>query len=718
MQTEALLEQSQKLAAELQTQQKELQQTNEQLGQKAQQLAEQNAEVERKNQQIEQARRALEEKADELALTSKYKSEFLANMSHELRTPLNCILILGQQLAENPEPNLPPKQVEFARTIHGAGTDLLNLISDILDLSKIESGTVTVEPAEVFFTHLLDTVARPFRHDAETRGLTFDVQLDPRAGPQPHHRPEAPAAGLRTCSPTRSSSPSTAACGCNVSLAAGGWSPSTRCSSRRRHGGRLRGLRHRHRHRAGEAEDHLRGVPAGRRRHQPQVRRHGLGLAISRELAEPARRRDPAAQQRRAWAARSPSTCRSTTSARRLRPARRRGRRRQLRARAGAGRAAWPTRRPEQVPDDRAELAAGRPSLLDRRRRPALRPGARRPRARHRASRCWSRSAAPRRSSWRASSSPTRHLARRVPPRHARVDRAQPPEAGPGDCATFRCRWSPSTRTGSTASRAAPSRSSPSRPPPRASRRRSSSIKEYAEPRRKQAAHRRGQRRRARQHQELLAHDDIDIVTAGTGARGAARCSSTSGIDCMVLDLRLPDISGFEVLSRIATTSPLPDLPVVVFTGKELTPERGRAAPGAGAQGGAQGRGVARAAARRDRAVPPPRHRPTCRPRSRRCSSGCTARDEDLRGRKVLVVDDDVRNIFALGSVLERHGMEVLTAQTGPRGDRHARGHARRRGGADGHHDARDGRVPDHRRSSAKTSGSAACRSSRSPPRR
>src|SRR6201987_3835596 len=179
MRTENLLQQSQQLTTELQTRQIELQQTNEELASKAKQLAEQNAEVERKNKEVEQARRALEEKAAELALTSKYKSEFLANMSHELRTPLNSILILGQQLVENSAGNLSNKQVEYARNIHSAGTDLLTLINDILDLSKIESGTVSVEPEEMTFLSLRDSIERTFHHIAETKGLRFDVDIDP-----------------------------------------------------------------------------------------------------------------------------------------------------------------------------------------------------------------------------------------------------------------------------------------------------------------------------------------------------------------------------------------------------------------------------------------------------------------------------------------------------------------------------------------------------------
>jgi HAMP domain-containing protein/signal transduction histidine kinase/CheY-like chemotaxis protein len=177
--TEDLLKQSQSLAKELQSRQEELQNTNLELQEKAKLLAQQNAEVERKNSEVEQARQALEEKAEQLALTSKYKSEFLANMSHELRTPLNSLLILADQLAHNEEGNLMPKQVEFARTIHASGNDLLSLINDILDLSKIESGTVTVDIAALRFHDLQDYVERTFRHVAEAKNLDFRIEPDP-----------------------------------------------------------------------------------------------------------------------------------------------------------------------------------------------------------------------------------------------------------------------------------------------------------------------------------------------------------------------------------------------------------------------------------------------------------------------------------------------------------------------------------------------------------
>jgi signal transduction histidine kinase/HAMP domain-containing protein/DNA-binding response OmpR family regulator len=185
MRTEGLLKQSQLLTQELQarqteltTKQEELHATNEELQEKAQLLENEKKQVEAKNLEIDMARRAVEEKAEQLALTSKYKSEFLANMSHELRTPLNSLLILSKLLADNPQGNLNEKQTEFARTINSAGSDLLSLINDILDLSKIESGTVSIEIGDMPMASLKLHMERTFRQLAADKNLDFRVEFD------------------------------------------------------------------------------------------------------------------------------------------------------------------------------------------------------------------------------------------------------------------------------------------------------------------------------------------------------------------------------------------------------------------------------------------------------------------------------------------------------------------------------------------------------------
>jgi CheY-like chemotaxis protein/signal transduction histidine kinase/HAMP domain-containing protein len=160
---------------QLREQQEELQQVNEELEEKAALLAEQNRKVEQKNREVEQARMDIEDKAEQLAVSSKYKSEFLANMSHELRTPLNSLLILAKQLATNPDGNLSEKQVEFAQTIHGAGTDLLSLINDVLDLSKVEAGKMDVHPTAISMEELDSFIERTFRPVADSKSIDWTI---------------------------------------------------------------------------------------------------------------------------------------------------------------------------------------------------------------------------------------------------------------------------------------------------------------------------------------------------------------------------------------------------------------------------------------------------------------------------------------------------------------------------------------------------------------
>jgi signal transduction histidine kinase/HAMP domain-containing protein/ActR/RegA family two-component response regulator len=177
--TENLLARSQSLAEELRSQQEELRESNEDLERQAALLAEQNIEAQQRNSEIEKSKRLVEEKAGQLSASSKYKSEFIANMSHELRTPLNSLLILAEQLEANPDGNMSASQVEYASVIHSSGVDLLNLLNGILDLAKVESGTITVDVTELSLERLRTSLLREFEHVAEGKGIEYSVNLAP-----------------------------------------------------------------------------------------------------------------------------------------------------------------------------------------------------------------------------------------------------------------------------------------------------------------------------------------------------------------------------------------------------------------------------------------------------------------------------------------------------------------------------------------------------------
>jgi HAMP domain-containing protein/CheY-like chemotaxis protein/signal transduction histidine kinase len=659
MQTEGLLKQSQQLAGELQTQQRELQQTNEQLEQKAQQLAERNVEVERKNQEIEQARRAVEEKATELALTSRYKSEFLANMSHELRTPLNSILILGQQLTENPEGNLTSKQVEFARTIHGAGTDLLNLISDILDLSKIESGTVTVEAEEILFSNLLDMVARPFRHEAENRQLSFDVYIDANLGRSIVTDSKRLQQVLKNLLSNAFKFTAQGGVRLDISAALGGWSPEHPV------------LNQSPAVVAFAVADTGIGIPAEKQKiifeafqqaDASTSRKYGgtgLGLAISRELSnllggEIHLRSSPGVGS--TFTLYLPLRYVGPSTAVRLAagmPA--------AAAHAPGLRIAAPERPIEQIPDDRLEIAPGDVILLIVEDDPhyarimidlarstgfkillAMRGDDALELAKQYQPTAVSLDVfLPDMLGWNVLSQLKQNpLTRHIPVQIITLDEDRQHGLARG---AFAFIVKPTTPEGIGDALAR--------------------IKEFAKPRRKRLLVVEDNQAEQMSISELLGHDDIEIVAAGTGVEALSTLREQP-CDCVVLDLRLPDMSGFEVLERMRSDADLAEVPVVVFTGRELSAEED-----------VQLHTMARSIV--VKGVESPErlldetalflHRviTDLPPEKQRMLERLNGSDEDLIGRKVLLVDDDSRNIFALSSVLERRGMRVLTSTTG-----------------------------------------------------
>ena len=660
MRTEGLLTQSQQLAGELQAQQTELQQTNEELANKAKLLAEQNAEVERKNQEIELARRALEDKAAELALTSRYKSEFLANMSHELRTPLNSILILGQQLADNGDANLTPRQVEFANTIHGAGTDLLNLISDILDLSKIESGTVTVECEDLLFTHLRESIERNFRHEAEARKLSFTADFDARLGRAITTDSKRLLQVLKNLLSNAFKFTERGGVRLHVGAAIGGWSPEHPVLSQVPAVVEF------------SVSDTGIGIPPEKQRiifeafqqaDAGTARKYGgtgLGLAISRELAHLL-----GGEIRLSSVAGSGSTFTLYLPLNYVGAAYARGPN-QGPATAATPAAAFqpvvlPAARQEEIPDDRESLEPddrvllvveddphyarillslarerGFKVLLARNGTDALTLA-----RKHRPTAVSLDVFLPDMLGWTV----LNQLKRSPETRHIPVqiltvedERQYGLERG-----AFSFITKSVTTDGLEAAL--------------------ERLKVFTAKSVRRLLVVEDDPAEQLSVRELLGHSDVEIVMAGTGAEALAALRD-GGFDCAVLDLRLPDMSGFELLKEVQGDAQLRQTPIVVFTGRELSDheeiELRKNAKSIVLKG-------VRSPERLLDETALFLHRVIADlPESKqRMIEALHESDEPLNGRKVLVVDDDIRNIFALNSLLERHSMEVITATNG-----------------------------------------------------
>jgi CheY-like chemotaxis protein/signal transduction histidine kinase/HAMP domain-containing protein len=666
--TESLLTQSQSLA-------QELQQTNQELAEKARLLSEQNIEVERKNREVEQAKMALEEKATQLALSSKYKSEFLANMSHELRTPLNSLLILAQQLGDNPEGNLSGKQVEFAKTIHGSGSDLLTLINDILDLSKIESGTVTLEVSEYRFQNLRNYVDRTFRHMAEAKHLDFSVELAealPTAMMTDTTRLQQVLKNLLSNAFKFTSHGRVAL---DIGLVTGGWSSDhpnlSSADAVLAFTVRDTGV--------GIASDKLQLIfEAFQQADGSTARRYGgtgLGLSISRELARllggeirvesvvgagstftlflPYNRAGFVNYEQSRQAPARPSEAPSlVVYAAAARP-----------AAAAAAAPAPQLDAPDYQPafDDRGKLAPGEPSVLivedDERFAKIVLDYARGKNFKgivtHRGDSALS-------------------LARDYLPSAILLDLDLPDIDG--FTVLDRLKRDPSTR------HIPVHVMSSLRERERALRQGAISYmnkpigaaalqEEFNRIQKFQLGGKRSllvvddDRMQRDAIVALIGDSDLRIVAVDSG-QGALAALRESHFDCMVLDLTLPDINGFDLLDMIGKQAALRDLPVVIYTAQDLNRKEV-----------AKLKRYAKTIVIKDARSPERlldetalflhRSHASLPELQRRMLEEIHAADGGLAGRKVLIVDDDLRNIFALSSLLERQQMQVSFAENG-----------------------------------------------------
>ncbi|NML47655.1 HAMP domain-containing protein [Ramlibacter sp. G-1-2-2] len=655
MRTEGLLKQSQQLTVELQARQTELQQTNEELQNKARLLAEQNAEVERKNSEVEQARRALEEKASELALTSKYKSEFLANMSHELRTPLNSILILSQQLAENAAGNLTGKQVEFSRNINSSGSDLLNLINDILDLSKIESGTVTVDIEEITFSGLRESLDRNFRHVAEQKNLPFRLRFSEDLPRTMDSDPKRLQQILKNLLSNAVKFTGQGHVEVHVKLAQAGWSVDHPVLSQTQHVV------------AFAVEDTGIGVPVEKQRlifeafQQADAgtsRKYGgtgLGLAISRELAfllGGEIKLSSVPGQGSTFTLYLPlhyvGSDQATVSVRKSKS-------------EETTVITLPVAREELVPDDRETIQPGDPVLLvieDDPHYARILLGLARDKGfkglvanKGAVGLSLARQYLPTAISldiflpdmlgWTVLNQVKLDPAlRHIPVQIVTLEEERQHGLAHG---AFNYLLKGPTTEGLEAA--------------------FDRLKEFTQPRTKRLLVVEDNDVEREAVVELLGYDDIDIATAGSGDAALAAMRKQS-FDCVVLDLRLPDMTGFELLETMRTEPQLAAVPVVVFTGKDLSDEEH-----------GQLHTMAKSIVLKDVQSPERLldetalflHRVVTHlpPHKQEMLDKLHNSSEVLQGRKVLVVDDDARNIFALTSLLENHEVQVISATNG-----------------------------------------------------